>query len=148
MSVLENELNSDRENTGDNGAPPPHSNRERLTVIEVQRRVDECFNLRFESEKPILQRQWVDHCKDKYGDKSIPTYLHYWNLAKQEYDERWKGTLEGLLQSAVEKLQDGLNSENHYVRSKTIDQIMKFSGNDIQKHQVLLQNINIGFGEE
>lgn len=137
-----------KENNEENRAPSPHSPRERLSNIEVQRRVDECFDLRFNADKPILQRQWIDHCKEKYGDKSIPTYQHYWNLAKQEHDERWRGTLEGLLEETVVALQEGLRSDNHYTRSKTIDQIMKYSGNDVQKHMHLIKSITVGFQED
>ena len=133
---------------GESSAPLPHSNRERLTNIEVQRRIQDCYDKRFNSEKPILQRQWVDHCKDVYGDKSVPTYLHYWMKAKEEYDEQWKASLEGLLEETVNVLQEGLRSENHYVRSKTVDQIMKYSGNDIQKHHHLVQQIQIGFDSD
>ena len=68
--------------------------------------------------------------------------------AKEQYEEQWRGKLENLIEPAVQVLREGLNSDNHYVRSKTIDQIWKMSGNDIQKHLVRQENINIGFGEE
>ena len=131
-----------------NRAHPIQSNRERLTTIEVQRRVDTCIDLRYKAEKPILQREWLDYCDKHYSDKSKPQYLNYWMSAKEQYEEGWRGSLENLIEPAVNVLRDGLTSDNHYVRSKTVDQIMKLSGNDIQRHHVVTQEIKIGFGEE
>ena len=137
-----------KENKGDNRAHPIQSNRERLTIIEVQRRVDTCIDLRYKAEKPILQREWLDYCDKHYSDKSKPQYLNYWMAAKEQYEEGWRGSLENLIEPAVNVLREGLTSDNHYVRSKTVDQIMKLSGNDIQRHHVVTQEIKIGFGEE
>jgi len=75
------------------GSPTTHSNRERLTLVEVQRRVDTCIDLRYKADKPILQRQWLDYCDKHYGDKSKPQYLNYWMSAKEQYEEGWKGRL-------------------------------------------------------
>jgi len=138
----------DKENKGDNRAPLPHSNRERLTLVEVQRRVDTCIDLRYKADKPILQRQWLDYCEKKYGDKSKPQYLNYWMTAKEQYEESWKGKLEGLLEPAMRELSECLHSDNPLVKQKAIDQIYKMSGYDIQKHHVVTQDISIAFGEE
>ena len=138
-----------KENTGeDKEIPIDIPTRERLTLVEVQRRVDKCIDLRYKSDTPILQREWIDYCEKNYNDKSIPQYINYWMTAKEQYEEQWRGKLENLIEPAVQVLREGLNSDNHYVRSKTIDQIWKMSGNDIQKHLVRQENINIGFGEE
>ena len=137
-----------KENKGDNRAPSTHTPRERLTSVEVQRRVDKCIDLRYKADKPILQREWLDYCEKTYGDKSRPQFINYWMAAKEQYEEGWRGSLENLIEPAVNVLREGLTSDNHYVRSKTVDQIMKLSGNDIQRHHVVTQEIKIGFGEE
>ena len=123
----------------------PRPNYERLPQPEIDRRVLNCINLRYKAEKPILQREWVELCKEQYGDKSVPQYINYWMKAKEEWEEGWRGELENLLEPAIDTLREGLSSDNHYVRSKTIDQIWKMSGNDIQKHHVLTQQIQVGF---
>ena len=143
-----------KDRKGDNrieeGSPVTHSNRERLTLVEVQRRVDTCIDLRYKADKPILQREWIEYCKDQYNDKSIPQYLNYWVAAKEQYEEGWKGRLEGLLEPAMEELTDLLRSDNPLIKQRAIDQIYKMSGYDIQKHLVKAQveNISIGFATE
>ena len=122
----------------------------RLTDVEVQRRVDNCFNLRYNSEKPILQREWIELCKKSYGDKSVPMYTHYWMKAKNDYDEIWRGSLEGMLKGATESLRESLNSDIPSIKQRAIDQIMKYTGNDIQKHLIKgqVEHYNIKFGED
>tara|TARA_R110000796_G_scaffold69045_1_gene157726 strand:+ start:71 stop:529 length:459 start_codon:yes stop_codon:yes gene_type:complete len=143
-----------KENKGDDSAnishTPNYSNRTRLTLVEVQRRVDTCIDLRYKADKPILQREWLDHCLKHYDDKSKPQYLNYWVTAKEQYEEGWKGRLEGLLEPAMLELTSLLHSDNPLVKQKAIDQVYKMSGYDIQKHLVkaTVENISIGFGEE
>ena len=154
MTIME-DMENHKENILEDGAPSIDSTGEsskeynRLTDIEIQDRVDECIQLRYHNpDRPILQREWVEHCKGKYGDKSVPQYINYWMKAKSEYEEVWKGKLEGLIEPAIQELREGLNSDNHYVKSKTIDQIFKYSGNDVQRHLVAVQNISVGFQED
>lgn len=137
-----------KQNTLEHKDSLPHSNRERLTTVEVQRRVDKCIELRYKADKPILQREWLDYCEKNYGDKSKPQFLNYWMAAKEQYEEGWRGELENLIEPAIAVLRQGLTSDNHYIRSKTIDQIWKMSGNDIQKHLIRgqIETINIAFG--
>lgn len=141
-------LERDKEIQGDKWESPTHSTRERLTLVEVQRRVDKCIDLRYKADKPILQREWIDYCQSNYNDKSVPQYINYWMTAKEQYEEGWRGSLENLIEPAIDVLREGLSSNNPLVKSKTIDQIMKYSGNDIQKHHVLTQEIQVGFGNE
>lgn len=149
MSILEKDLENDREIKGDTlETPHTQATSRRLTDIEVQRRVDRCFNLRYMADKPILQREWIELCKKEYGDKSVPTYQHYWVKAKNDYDEQWRANLEGMLKPAMEELQELLRSDNPMIKQKAIDQIVKYTGNDVQKHLVAVQNISIGFGEQ
>ena len=156
------DIKSDRENKDNTGFSSHISNSRddnldldtntkpysRLPQPAIQRRIDKCIDLRYNSDVPILQREWVELCKKEYGDKSVPQYINYWVRAKEEYEEKWRGKLDNLLEPAIETLRDGLQADNQYVRSKTIDQIMKYSGNDIQNHQHLIQTINVGFTPE
>jgi len=48
----------------------------------------------------------------------------------------------------MEELQELLRSDNPMIKQKAIDQIVKYTGNDVQKHLVAVQNISIGFGEQ
>ena len=149
MSILKQDQEKQEESKGDTlETSDTQATSRRLTDIEVQRRVDNCFNLRYKSEKPILQREWIELCQKEYGDKSIPTYTHYWMKAKNDYDEQWRANLEGMLRPAMIELQDLLRSDNPLVKQRAIDQIIKYSGNDVQKHLVAIQDISIGFGEE
>ncbi len=149
MSILKQDKEKEGKRQGDTlESSATQATSRRLTDIEVQRRVDRCFNLRYKSEKPILQREWVDLCQKEYGDKSIPTYTHYWMKAKNDYDEQWRANLEGMLRPAMVELQELLRSDNPMIKQKAIDQIIKYSGNDVQKHLVAIQDISIGFGEE
>ena len=120
----------------------------RLTDIEVQNRVDKCFELRYNSDKPILQREWIEYCKKHYGDKSVPQYTNYWMKAKNDYEEQWRANLEGMLKPATDNLLRMLNSNSEAIQQRAIDQIMKYTGNDIQKHLIKgqIENIQIGFG--
>ena len=144
------QLDKDLESVKDTKESPTTQEYSRLTDIEVQDRVDKCFELRYKNTKPILQREWIAYCKKHYGDKSVPQYANYWAKAKDDYEEIWKGKLEGLLEPAMQKLIDLLESPSDTVRQRAIDQIIKYTGNDIQKHLIKAQieNISIGFGEE
>ena len=137
-----------KENKVDTGLPLDNPTRERLTLVEVQRRVDDCIDLRYKADQPILQREWLDYCEKNYGDKSKPQYLNYWMAAKEQYEEGWRGQLEKLLEPAMESLRENLNSDNPYTKAKAIDQIWKMSGNDIQKHHVVTQEYKVKFGDE
>ena len=149
MSILQEGKENDKEEKGGTvESTTTHTTSRRLTDIEVQRRVDRCFDLRYNADKPILQREWVDLCKKEYGDKSIPMYTHYWIKAKSDYDEQWRANLEGMLKPAMIELQQLLLSDNPMIKQKAIDQIIKYSGNDVQKHLVAIQDISIGFGTE
>ena len=125
---------------------PPTSNR--LSNVELDKRIAKCGELRYKIDHPITQTKWVQYCKDTYGDKSVPTYLTYWMKAKEQYEMEWRGKLDALLIPAQNHLRQLLEDPNPSVRQRAIDQIMKYSGNDIQKHHVLTQDISIGFGEE
>lgn len=109
---------------------------DRLTTAQVLERVDKCLELRYTSDRPILQKQWIAYCHDTYGDKSEQQYHAYWASAKEKYEEGWRAKLDGMLEPAMEVLLELLHSDNNQVRQRAIDQILKYSGNDIDKQAI------------
>lgn len=132
------------------GSPTTHteSSSNRLSNVEIDRRVSKCAELRYNADDPITQSRWIEYCRATYGDKSVPTYLNYWMKAKDQYEEEWRGKLDTLLVPAQRELRELLNHQDPRVRSDAIKMIMKYSGNDIQKHMVAVQNISVGFQED
>ena len=135
-------------NIGDNVESSTTQTTNRLSNVDIENRVAKCGELRYKAENGITQAKWIEYCKEHYGDKSVPTYLNYWMKAKDQYEEVWRNKLEGLLHPAQEELRNLLMDNNPAIRQKAIDQIMKYSGNDVQKHLVAVQQINLKFGEE
>jgi len=127
------------------GSPDTHTSN-RLSNVDIEKRVAKCGELRYKAENGITQARWIEYCQQHYGDKSVPTYLNYWMKAKEAYEEEWKGKLDRLLVPAQNELRRLLEDPNPSIRQKAIDQIMKYSGNDVQKHLVAVHNIQIGFG--
>jgi histone H3/H4 len=65
------------------------------------------------------------------------------------YDEGWRERLTKLLGPAVNELTRALASEDEKIRTRAIDQIMKYNGEDIQKIQADIKgDIRVSFGEE
>ena len=124
------------------------STNERHTKTEVVKRAEECYKLRYETPNSITQEKWVEYCHEHYGDRSEQQYCAYWAKAKEMYDEGWRERLEKMLGPATDELFRLLASEDQKIRQRAIDQIMKYTGNDIQKIQAEVKgDINISFGE-
>lgn len=120
-----------------------------LTRAEVGERVETCFKLRYKSDTPISQKQWVEYCHEHYGDKSEQQYCAYWANAKDKYDEGWRERLEKLLGPAVDELYSLLSSEDEKIRQRAIDQIVKYTGNDVQRIQAEIKgDIKVSFSDE
>ena len=120
-----------------------------LSKGEVEKRVDACFKMRDRDKHAITQEQWVEYCHHNFGDKSEQQYCAYWANAKKKYDEGWKERLNKLLGPAVDELNGMLASEDEKIRQRAIDQIMKYTGNDIQKIQAEIKGeIKVTFGDE
>jgi len=136
-----------KENKGEKMLSTDTHTSSRLPNVEIERRVAKCGELRYKSDNPIRQTQWVDYCKLNYGDKSVPTYITYWMKAKEEYEDEWKGKLEQLLVPAQQHLRQLLEDPDPKVRSDAIKMVMKYSGNDIQKHLVRQEITTVSFGE-
>lgn len=107
----------------------------KLTKAEVQKRVDKCLELRFypTSGTPILQKQWIAYCHEHYGDKSEQQYHKYWMDAKEQYEENWKAKLQKMLDPAMVELYSLLTSDDDKIRQRAVDQVMKFTGNDVDR---------------
>lgn len=120
-----------------------------LSRDKVQERVNKVYELRYETSPAITQEKWVQYCHENYGDKSEVQYCQYWAAAKKKYDEAWKERLSKLLGPAVDELHRALASEDEKIRQRAIDQIMKYTGNDIQKIEAnIAGELKISFGEE
>lgn len=124
---------------------------EKLTKVEVQQRVDKCLELRYYpiSGTPILQKQWISYCHEHYGDKSEQTYHKYWADAKEQYEENWRAKLNKMLDPAMDRLFELLVSDDEKVRQRAIDQIVKYTGNDIEKIEATIDaSITLNWGDE
>jgi hypothetical protein len=121
---------------------------EKLDKIEVDERITTCFELRFKADIPMLQRDWIKYCKKHYGDKSEQQYHWYWAQAKDKYDEQWKAKLNNMLDPAVDQLLGLLASDDEKIRQRAIDQIIKYTGNDVQKIEAKIDgNIVLNWGD-
>jgi len=109
---------------------------DRLSTKEVQDRVDTCFDLRYKREDGIRQVDWIKYCHEHYGDKSEQQYHAYWASAKEKYDNGWKEQLSQLLKPATDKIAEGLESEDARTYQKAIEQVFKYSGNDVDKQEI------------
>ena len=121
----------------------------KLTKAEVDQRVDKCLELRYEAETPILQKDWIKYCKKQYGDKSEQQYHKYWSDARDRYEEMWRGKLNKMLNPAMNELMSLLGDDDAKVRQRAIDQIVKYTGNDIEKIEAKIEgSIELNWGEE
>ena len=116
---------------------------------EVTKRATQCYKLRYESDKPITQEKWVEYCHNEYGDRSEQQYCAYWAKAKEMFDQGWKERLEKMLGPATDELFSLLSSEDQKIRQRAVDQIMKYTGHDVQKIQAEVKGeINVSFQSE
>ena len=121
----------------------------KLTQAEVDQRVDKCLELRYKANTPILQKQWVAYCKKEYGDKSEQQYIKYWIDAREKYEEMWRAKLNKMLDPAMNELMSLLGDDDAKVRQRAIDQIVKYTGNDIEKIEAKIEGeITLNWGEQ
>lgn len=111
----------------------------KLTHTEVDERVDKCLELRYEANDPILFKDWIKYCHKHYGDKSEQQYSAYWASAREKYEERWRAKLNKLLDPAMNELFSLLSDEDPKVRQRAVDQIVKYTGNDIEKIEAKIE---------
>lgn len=123
----------------------------KLPGSEIQNRVDKCFELRYKSEGSLKFREWIAYCHENYGDKSEKQYTAYWTKASEMYSEDWREKLNRTLDPAVNELISLLASEDEKIRQRAIDQIMKYTGNDVDKVENKIEGnitIDVNFGDE
>ena len=120
---------------------------DKLTKPEVDARVDKCLELRFQANDPIMFREWIKYCHKAYGDKSEQQYATYWQTANDRYQEGWKAKLNKMLDPAMNQLFTLLASDDEKIKQRAIDQIVKYTGNDIQKIEAKIEgNIVLSWG--
>lgn len=120
---------------------------QKLTHTEVDARVDKCMELRFQANDPIMFREWIKYCHKTYGDKSEQQYSGYWQAANDRYQEGWKAKLNKMLDPAMNELFTLLASDDEKIKQRAIDQIVKYTGNDIQKIEARVEgNIQLNWG--
>ena len=119
----------------------------KLTHTEVDERVDKCLELRYKSNNPILFKEWIAYCHKNYSDKSEQQYSAYWASAKEKYEEAWRAKLNNLLDPAINELYSLLASDDEKIRQRAIDQIVKYTGNEIQRIEAKIDgNIILNWG--
>jgi len=120
----------------------------KLTDAEIAERVDKCYELRFNQKYTI--KQWFDYCHEHYGDKSEQQYTQYWMETSKHYNENWKEKLNKLLDPAINELYVLLSSDDEKIRQRAIDQIVKYTGNDITRIEgdIKVENISLKWGDE
>ena len=121
----------------------------KLSKSETDSRVNKCLDLRYNATDPILFKDWIKYCKNEYGDKSEQQYSAYWAKAKEQYDERWRTKLNAMLDPAMGQLLGLLASDDEKIRSRAVNQIVKYTGNDIEKIEAKIDgNIQLNWGDE
>ena len=120
----------------------------RITKDENRDRVDLCYQFRFIDKKPFKVKEWLDYCSMHYPDKSVQTHTKYWADAGKIYEAEWKEKLNRSLNPAVNELLALMSNEDPKVRQRAIDQIFKYTGNDITKVQAEVSgDVKITFGD-
>jgi hypothetical protein len=70
-------------------------------------------------------------------------------MAKDRYDEGWKAKLNKMLDPAMGELFTLLASDDEKIKQRAIDQIIKYTGNDIQRIEAKIEgNIVLNWGSD
>jgi hypothetical protein len=110
---------------------------------ELKDIVEKAYDLRYNQN--YGQRKYVAWAKKEYG-KSEQQCCQYFLKAKDHHTTMWKDLLEKQLTPAVEELIRLMADENPKIRQRAIDQIVKYTGNDIQKIQAEIKgDIEVSF---
>ena len=112
----------------------------RLTADEYEARVKQCYHFRYETNEPFGVKDWLNYCAEHYPDKSQQQHTKMWSDAGERYKEGWRELLNKQLTPAVLTIIELLASEDEKVRQRAVDQIMKYTGNDIEKVEA---NVNL-----
>lgn len=121
----------------------------RLPQTEVDKRIRECYDLRFNNNNIFRHKAWIEYCHENYNDKSEQQYTDYWMKAGEMYQESWKEMLNKQLGPATQELIRLLADENPKVRDAAIAKIFRYTGNDIEKNETILtQKIEVKWADE
>jgi hypothetical protein len=119
----------------------------KLSDKEIKDRIKKAYDLRY-NEK-YTQERYVQWAKEEYGDKSEQQYCQYFSKSRKYHEEVWKDLLEQQLKPATLELIRLMADEDPKVRQRAIDQIFKYTGNDITKVQAEVSGeVKITFGDE
>lgn len=105
----------------------------RLPQTEIDKRIRECYDLRFNNNLIFRFKSWIQYCHENYNDKSEQQYTDYWMKAGEMYEESWKEMLNKQLGPATQELIRLMADDNPKVRDAAIAKIFRYTGNDIQK---------------
>ena len=120
---------------------------DKLSDKEVKDRIKKAYDLRY-NEK-YTQEKYVQWAKENYGDKSEQQYCQYFTKSRKYHEEVWKDLLEQQLKPATLELIRLMADEDPKVRQRAIDQIFKYTGNDITKVQAEVSGeVKITFGDQ
>jgi len=121
----------------------------KLSQAEVDSRVQTCYDLRFNSNDGLTHKKWIAYCKENYGDKSEIQYSNYYAKASELYKDSWREKLSKQLDPAVNTLIELLASEDEKIRQRAVDQVMKYTGHDIQQIEAKVEGeITLSWGDD
>lgn len=116
---------------------------DKATKQELTEIVEKAYDLRYN--ESYSQIQYVKWAKKEYG-KSEQQCCQYYLKAKHHHTIMWKDLLEKQLTPAVEELIRLMADDNPKIRQRAIDQVVKYTGNDIQKIQAEIKgDIEVSF---
>ena len=116
---------------------------EKASKQELTEIVEKAYDLRYNQN--YTQIKYVKWAKKEYK-KSEQQCCQYYLKAKHHHTSMWKDLLEKQLTPAVEELIRLMADDNPKIRQRAIDQVVKFTGNDIQKIQAEIKgDIQVSF---
>ena len=116
---------------------------EKVSKQELTEIVEKAYDLRYNQN--YTQIKYVKWAKKEYK-KSEQQCCQYYLKAKHHHTTMWKDLLEKQLTPAVEELIRLMADDNPKIRQRAIDQIVKYTGNDIQKIQAEIKgDIQVSF---
>ena len=121
----------------------------KLPKSETDARIEKCYELRYEQNDGISYKQWINYCHENYDDKSEQQYTAYWSDAGDKYQNHWREKLTKLIDPAVNELIGLLADDDPKIRQRAIDQIFKYTGNDVEKIEAKVTgNISLNWGSD
>ena len=114
---------------------------DKLSKAITDARVQQCYDMRYNTNDGLLFRNWIKYCHETYGDKSEQQYSAYWASATEQYQESWREKLNKQLDPAVNELISLLASDDEKIRQRAVDQIMKYTGNDVEKIEAKIEGV-------